>query len=341
LKLTGGIREFWVNNTLYGFFGFNDNGYSSSAGEALCNTEGNPIVTTPGVYTGGNRPCVNTDKKVVEHGDTHKINVQYQIDPDVMVYGTWSTGFRPGGNNRLPTAGSYAADTLANFELGWKTSWFDRRLRANGAIFYERWNDVQTSVQGESGITSIVNAGSAKVEGLESELEWAVNEHLSLSAAATGLLRMETTSVFCRPTKGGDVQSPPCTATGIDAYPGTQLPGTPKVKANGTARYAFDVGNYKSYVQGSVEHQSSTTYSLEATSLYAGNTPSFTTFDLSTGTGLNNWHVEAFIENLFDKRGEIGKNSECNDLLYHYCLLNAHVYPVKPMEFGVKFGQKF
>jgi outer membrane receptor protein involved in Fe transport len=298
-------------------------------------------VTTPGVYTGGAEPCNDTNKKVVEHGETHKVNLQYQLDPAAMVYFTWSTGFRPGGNNRLPTAGSFGADTLTNFELGWKTDWFGHRLRANGAVFYEKWHDVQASVQGESGITSIVNAGNARVEGLESELEWAVDEHLTLSAAATGLLRLETTSVFCRPTSGGAAIASCPTAAGVDAPPGTQLPGTPKVKANGNARYAFDVGNYKSYVQGSVQHQSSTTYSLESTSVFAGNTPSFTTFDLSAGTGLNKWHVEAFIENLFDKRGELAKNSECNDLLYHYCLLNAHIYPAKPMEFGVKFGQKF
>jgi iron complex outermembrane recepter protein len=340
LKLTGGIREFWVNNSLYGFFGFNNDGYSTHSGEALCLAEGNPIVTTPGVYTGGNRPCVNTDKRVVEHGETHKINLQYQIDPAAMVYVTWSTGFRPGGNNRLPTAGSFDADTLTNFELGWKTDWFDHRLRANGAVFYERWNNVQTAVQGQYGITSIVNAGNAKVEGLESELEWAATEHLTVSASATGLLRMETTSVFCAPSTLG-VEQKTCTADFVDAYPGTQLPGTPKVKANGTARYSFGVGNYKSYVQGTVGHQSSTTYSLESTRNYVGDTPSFTTFDLSAGTGLDSWHVEGFIENLFDKRGQLGRNSECNDLVNHYCLLNAHVYPAKPMEFGVKFGQKF
>jgi iron complex outermembrane receptor protein len=344
LKLNAGIREFWVNNTLYGFFGFNDNltnyGFSSS-GEALCLKLGHPIVTTPGVYTGGNRPCVDTDKKVVEHGETHKINLQYQIDPDVMVYATWSTGFRPGGNNRKPAAGSWKADTLANFELGWKTAWFDHRVRANGAVFYEKWRDVQTSVQGANGITSIVNAGNARVEGLESDVSWAVDEHLTLSASWTGLLRAEITSTFCAPTKAGQVQFG-CTApVDIDATAGTQLPVTPKVKANGTARYAFNVGDYKSFVQGSVIHQSSTTYSLENTRFYAGDTPPFTTFDFSAGTAKDNWHVEAFIENAFDKRGQLGKLSECNDLVYHYCLNNAKVYPIKPMEFGVKFGQKF
>jgi iron complex outermembrane receptor protein len=340
LKVVAGIREFWVNNTLDGFFGFNDDGYSTHSGEALCLAEGNPIVTTPGVYTGGPQPCNNTNKKVVEHGETHKVSLQYQITPSDMAYFTWSTGFRPGGNNRLPTASPYGSDTLTNFELGWKTDWFNHSLRANGAVFYEKWFVVQTATQGQYGITTIVNAGNARVEGVESQLDWAATEHLVVSAAATGLLKMETTSVFCAPSILG-VSQKTCTAAFVDATPGTQLPGTPKVKANGTARYTFDVGNYKSYVQGSVNHQSSTTYSLEATRFYAGNTPSFTTFDLSAGTGLNNWHLEAYVDNLFDKRGELGRNSECNDLSFHYCLLNAHVYPVKPEQFGIKFGQKF
>ena len=137
-----------------------------------------PIVTTPGVYTGGLQPCNNTNKKVVEHGETHKVSLQYQITPYHMAYFTWSTGFRPGGNNRLPTASAYDADTLTNFELGWKTDWFEHRLRANGAVFYEKWFNVQTAVQGQYGITSIVNAGNARVEGIESALEWAATEHL-------------------------------------------------------------------------------------------------------------------------------------------------------------------
>jgi iron complex outermembrane receptor protein len=339
LKLNAGIRKFWVNNTLTGFFGFNDDGYSSS-GEALCKLLGNPIVTTPGVYTGANAPCVNTNKKVVETGETHKINLTYQVTPDAMVYGTWSTGFRPGGNNRKPAAGTFAADTLANFEVGWKTSWFDRRLRANGAVFYEKWKGVQTAVQTLSGITSIVNAGNARVEGLESDISWAVDEHLTLSASGTGLLKAQITSNFCRPTNDGAARASCPADADIDATAGTQLPVTPKVKANGTARYGFNVGDYKSFVQGSVIHQSSTTFSLETNRFLAGDTPAFTTFDFSAGTGKDNWHLEAYVENAFDKRGELGRLAECNDQL-GYCASNAKVYPIRPMQFGIKFGQKF
>ncbi|HUJ53118.1 MAG TPA: TonB-dependent receptor [Steroidobacteraceae bacterium] len=340
LKLIGGIRFFWVNNTLNGFFGFNNNGYSTSAGEALCLAEGNPILTIPGNYNSGNLPCVNTDKKVVENGETHRISLQYQFDPDAMMYGTYSTGFRPGGNNRLPLASPYSADTLTNYEIGWKTSWA-HKLRFNGALFYEKWYSAQTAVQGQYGITSIVNAGNAKSEGIEAEFNWQATEHLNLSAYGTVLFKDETTTLFCEPNHDTGAPQSTCTGDGIAAEPGTQMPGIPRNKANGIARYQFEMGRYNSFVQGTVVYQSGTTYSLENTRNYAGTTAAFGTFNLSAGIGLNSWTLEAYINNVFDERGQLGKNSECNDSLYHYCLLNAHVYPVAPMQFGLKFGQTF
>jgi outer membrane receptor protein involved in Fe transport len=119
------------------------------------------------------------------------------------------------------------------------------------------------------------------------------------------------------------------------------MPGIPKNKANATARYQFEMGSLNSFVQGSLVYQSGTTYSLEDTRLIVPETKAFTTFNLSAGVGQNSWTLQAYIDNVFDKRGELGRNSECNDALYHYCLLNAHVLPTAPMQFGLQFGQKF
>ena len=66
----------------------------------------------------------------------------------MLVYGTWSEGYRPGGFNRgsgchlndvetntpqwcVPKA--YESDDLINIELGWKTVLFSNRLQFNGA----------------------------------------------------------------------------------------------------------------------------------------------------------------------------------------------------------------
>jgi len=345
LKLIGGIRFFWVDNTLNGFFGFNANGYSSH-GEALCVKEGNPILTIPGNYNSGKLPCVNTDKSVTENGETHRVSLQYQFDPDVMVYGTYSTGFRPGGNNRLPSANPYTADTLTNYEIGWKTTWA-HKLRFNGAVFYDKWYSAQTAVQGQSGITSIVNTGNAKSEGIEAELAWQATEHLNLSANATVLFKNETTTIFCEPDYDTGATRSTCVdlpgqRPQVAAYPGTRMPGIPLNKANLIARYQFELGTFtNSFVQAAGVYQSGVTYSLENTSQYVGTTPAFGTVNLSAGIGRNSWTLSAYINNVFDERGQLGRNSECNDSPLHYCLTNYHVLPTAPMQFGLQFGQRF
>jgi outer membrane receptor protein involved in Fe transport len=345
LKLIGGIRFFWVDNTLNGFFGFNNNGYSSH-GEGLCLKLGNPILTIPGNYNSGNLPCVNTDKRVTENGETHRVSLQYQFDPDVMMYGTYSTGFRPGGNNRLPTAVPYTADTLTNYEIGWKTTWA-HKLRFNGAIFYDKWYSAQTAVQGQSGITSIVNTGNAKSEGIEAELNWQTTEHLNLSANATVLFKNETTTIFCEPDYNTGAIRTTCVDTPgqmpqVAAYPGTRMPGIPLNKANLIARYQFELGSFtNSFVQAAGVYQSGVTYSLENTSQYVGETAAFGTVDLSAGIGRNSWTLSAYINNVFDERGQLGRNSECNDSPLHYCLMNYHAFPTPPMQFGLQFAQRF
>jgi iron complex outermembrane recepter protein len=328
-KLSAGIRQFWVENTLYGFFGFND--VLSSHGEALCNPPVSAATIIPDYW-----PCINTNKKVVESGETHRVNLTYQIDNDRMVYVTYSTGFRPGGNNRLPQVLSYAADTLSNYEFGWKTSWLDHRLRTNGALFFEKWNGVQLSVTGNNGITSIVNAANARVKGIEGDVSWLLIDNLTVGASAT-YVNARTTNPLCPLDPSTELVTHDCADP--TAPTGTQLPVTPKIKANATARYKFNVGDYESFVQGTVIHQGVSTSQLDQIlNGYMGDLPQFTTVDFAAGTGMHNWHVEAYIENAFDAHGQLGRSNECASA---NCFTEYHVYPIKPMIFGVKFGQKF
>ena len=51
--------------------------------------------------------CVNTNPNAAdgtgrykEDGETHKVALDWQFQPDKMVYFNYSTGFRPGGFNR-------------------------------------------------------------------------------------------------------------------------------------------------------------------------------------------------------------------------------------------------
>jgi outer membrane receptor protein involved in Fe transport len=326
-KISGGIRKFYVNNTLYGFFGFKN----SKSGEGACNPPVSAATIVPNYW-----PCINTDKKVVENGETHKINLTYQIDPDRMVYTTYSTGFRPGGNNRRLGVAPYGADTLTNIEGGWKTSWFQNRIRWNGALFFERWKGVQYSITGANGITSIINTGNAAVKGVESDLSWLALDSLTLTASGT-YVNARITQNFCDVDQVTEAVTHDCAAPNAPA--GTPLPVTPRMKGNATARYKFNVGDYESFFQGSVIHQSSSRADLRTLeNSEFGDLPAFTTFDFATGTGMHNWTVEAFVENAFDKRGALGRTNACAAA---YCYTHYREFAIKPMNFGVKFGQKF
>jgi outer membrane receptor protein involved in Fe transport len=98
---------------------------------------------------------------------------------------TMSTGFRPGGVNRLLSVPPYNPDFLTNYELGTKTTWLDHRLRVNAAAFLERWTDAQFAYPGPNGVNVVINAGRAQIKGLEAEVHYKVNRGLTISSSAT------------------------------------------------------------------------------------------------------------------------------------------------------------
>lgn len=335
-KVSAGLREFNVNNTLFGFFGYNDR-LASQSGERVCphDSQGRVIPDRAGVT----RPCVNIDSTVKESGETHRVNLTYQFQPNRMIYATYSTGYRPGGNNRRPQAVPWKSDTITNYEMGWKTSWDGNRVRFNGAIFHEDWKGVQVPIQGENGITSMVNAGNARSEGFESELNWLATTNLILSLSGT-YVKANITTDFCQPT-GFGVPVTSCTSDKLAAAAGSQLPGIPKVKANASARYQFNRNGFDSFVQLAGVYEGSTVWGLQALrNAFVGDTPAYASFDFSIGTGKDNWTLEGYVGNLTDKRGEMSRNSQCADPL-NKCDTNYRIVPIMPRNFGIKYGRKF
>lgn len=100
-----------------------------------------------------------------------KLSVSYKIDPTKMVYATYGTGFRSGGFN--PPSASVPisqAEKLTNYELGFKTQWFNRRLTLNGAIFYSDINNFQYSyIDFASGSQITGNIDKVRIKGAELE----------------------------------------------------------------------------------------------------------------------------------------------------------------------------
>lgn len=71
-----------------------------------------------------------------------KVTLTYKATQDALIYTTYSTGFRSGGFN-APGLGTFNDETIDNYEAGFKSSWFDKRLVLNGAAFFSQSHDFQ------------------------------------------------------------------------------------------------------------------------------------------------------------------------------------------------------
>lgn len=324
-----GIRYYTFDNTLGGYYGFSAN-YSSHEGVATC------FNNTP--FLGA--PCSDLNGRSTGSGNTPKINATFKIDKDKLVYATWSKGFRPGGVNRNGggTLPPYKPDYLSNYEIGWKTTWLDNRLRWNGAVFYEKWKDFQFSYLGANALTIIANAGNAAVRGVESDLQWAVTRQFEVSASAS-ILNAKLTQAYCEPTQGQPASY--CDTTQEQYAPnGTRLPVTPRFKGMITGRYNFPVLTYTGYVQGSVQYVGERSADLRLlASQELGQEPAYATVDFAAGMQIDKMTAELYVTNAFDRLAVIDRFAECDALTCGP--VNVYTTPNQPRTIGLRFGQRF
>jgi outer membrane receptor protein involved in Fe transport len=330
LALTGGIRFFHYDNTVTGF-----NGYNSVANAAGWSHTGEEQCTTPVIFTNPGQPCTNLDFRTTKSSATHRVNLTYKFDDDHMIYTTWSTGFRPGGLNRVSSVPSYNPDYLTNFELGTKTTWLDHRLRVNGAAFYERWTDAQFGILGPNAITIVLNAGRAAIKGLEAEVQYVPLEGLTLTSSIT-LLDAKLLTNACK-HQSLDFS---CSEDGnqILAPAGSRLPVSSKIKGNTIARYEWNVGDYRAHGQLAAVYQSDSLPTLRTSDLSVlGTQAGYAAVDVAAGISRNNWKAELYVKNAFDRRADALRYTGC---AASTCTL-VNVIPIQPRLVGISFGQSF
>jgi outer membrane receptor protein involved in Fe transport len=328
LTLTGGLRRFAYDNTVFGFSGFYAAPIPGSTdlrpGEAFC-IPGSAVSAGPG------RPCIDVDERAARTGSTFNLNLRYQATPDEMIYATWSTGFRPGGINRTKDAAPFHPDYLSNIEAGWKTDWLAHRLRFNGALFLELWKDPQYTICGPNCVYEVINAGGAEVRGVESQLQWAVTGALTLSSSVTWLDAKLTTNA-CRYGNAGSL----CNNSMGVADPSVQpvaVAGAPLpvsgFKGNLIARYSFMIGKTEAHTQAAWVAQS-------AVKAPPAPAPGYGSVDLTAGVSRGKWTTELYMENVFDERGPQAEFNLCS---FHVCSQISVL--IVPRTVGVRFGQKF
>ena len=275
-----------------------------------------------------------------EKGFIPKVNLTYKPQSDLMFYGTYSEGFRPGGFNRgggtPASAGgdplfkvpvSYGTDTVKNYELGWKTQFFNNSLQFNGSAFFIQWNNLQSQVYRpkDSFLTFVQNAADAEIKGAEASMIWRGVPGLTVTSAVA-----YTHGELTRVTKGVSNLRPV----------GSQLALTPELQGNLGMRYEHEFGDgMNGYVRADAQAAGRMLSTIDRGADAFGNPlqgdfhlKAHQTFDAAVGVVKDNWTFEVFGENLSDTRAQLYANASDRVL---------RITTNRPRTIGVRFSSKY
>lgn len=190
---------------------------------------------------------------------TWRVNGEYYLDEQRMIYGTVSTGFRSGGfnggsltNPLLPAF--FTPETVTAYEVGSKNTLAGGRVRLNVAVYRNQFKDLQvqnqfiiTTATGVTTTSVILNAAKAHSQGVELELQAVPVDNLNVSLS--GAL-MDTNYDSYNNTPA------PARYSGFYNLSGNQIPYSPRVKVTGGISYDVNLG-----AAGRVTPQASVMYS--------------------------------------------------------------------------------
>lgn len=171
------------------------------------------------------------------------VALNYQVNDDLMFYGSYSNGFKSGGvdmradKSLNPTIDEpYDPEVVDTFEFGMKSELLDGRMRLNSAVFFSDYTDMQVTVQRvvEAGISSqVLNAGESTVKGFEVETVFAATDSLNFTAML-GYIDAEFDAV---------VYTEPATGETTDVTDAWSFQNTPELTYNIGFNQTFDLAN--------------------------------------------------------------------------------------------------
>jgi iron complex outermembrane recepter protein len=285
------------------------------------------------------------DLTQVNSGHKNKVTLSYKPIDNFLVYTTYSEGFRPGGFNNgtgilspsSPLYGKfkfpqfYNSDGLKNYEIGWKTQWLDHRIQFNGALYEERWSNVQLAINdpslyGNFGFT--INGPNYRVLGLETEVEFRVTDELTINSAAAWNRSQQINDPSLQSSIGLVSLFP---TAGL----GSPLANAPPFQGNLRVRYEIPMASYRYHAQVGVQRSDHSFADVVTQGAFGA--PNYelapwTTYDAALGVAKDAWSVEFYGQNLSDTRAQLFISS-------------ASAVPLttvnRPRVLGLRFSYKF
>jgi iron complex outermembrane receptor protein len=175
---------------------------------------------------------------------TYRAVFDYKFSDDVLGYLSYNRGFKSGVYNisSIPNVIPTEPETIDAFEVGLKTSLFDRKVTFNAAAYYYKYDNLQVPVVNPvTNTQQSINAAKATISGLEIEASYRPDDRFSLSAGFSTFFKSEydefKNCVIYRRRASGLAIPPNADCSGFD------LPATPDVTVSLQANYDIPLAN--------------------------------------------------------------------------------------------------
>ena len=241
------------------------------------------------------------DRKLDEHRLIKKGQVSVKPTEDISIYALASQGFRLGGTNQsaaVQIPDGYESDSLWNYELGFKSTWFNRRLIFNAALYQIDWKNIQVSGRDPTGSFAFIgNAGAAKIQGAEAEVQARVAEGFDISGGFNWLPKRELTEDQI----SADIAAP--------GKKGDKIPRIPAFTATASAQYsvALPVTGWTGLLRGDYSYKGKAGTELRPTSATYRIQHAYSIVNLRAAANNfdNGVGIALFADNIFDKAGDV------------------------------------
>lgn len=265
--------------------------------------------------------------KAEADGVIKKITGTYTPNDELLFYGTYSEGYRPGLLNRPggATSGAFTVpfeletDDVKNFEFGWKTRLMDNQIQFNGSAFFVDVKDLQATIFDTSIVNLFFNAnvGDAEIKGVEGEVTFAPSSLEGLTVTgAYSFLDTEITKV--------DIPTD-------DVVEGSSLSFAPKYQFNLRARYEWDTASgLTAHVMPQLVHSAKSFSDIIVKN--RDEIQGWTKLSVSAGLTADNWTGELFVDNILDSNIELNRQ-HINDV--------SRVSYARPLNAGARLTVKF
>lgn len=226
------------------------------------------------------------------------LKARYQLQDDVMLYGSFDRGFKPGGFNRLinptaPTPSSYEKENSNNFELGAKTQWLDNTVQANIALFHMEFLDYHSQATDNFNNVVVENIKKVTNDGVELDTQALVTDGLTVGASAAYLNpRVKDNGL----KSGGNSRT-------LDEDDLINDVGQYTANLNAEYVHALGWGAAEGFVRTDLAYRSSTTLSINATTRAKYEQGGYSLSNLRFGVRKldDHWQLTGWVNNVFDK----------------------------------------